>query len=93
MPVQKRQVLHGLSEIILASPRFAIAPLIRRRHLRWGATDAEVAAPMPGDDLVPRSSGRLVFVAAAINTALIVPSSSAAACARAGRTAAGGHGT
>jgi hypothetical protein len=22
-------------------------------HLRWGATDAEVAAPMPGDELVP----------------------------------------
>jgi hypothetical protein len=53
---QKRKVLRGLGEIILASPRFATAPLIRRRHLRWGATDAEVAAPMPGDELVPRSS-------------------------------------
>jgi len=25
----------------------------RARHLRWGATDAEVASPMPGDELVP----------------------------------------
>jgi hypothetical protein len=25
---------------------------VRPRHLRWGATDAEIARPMPGDDLV-----------------------------------------
>jgi hypothetical protein len=56
MATQKRRVLRGLGKIILASPRFATAPLIRRRHLRWGATDAEVAAPVPGDELVPRSS-------------------------------------
>jgi alpha/beta hydrolase fold len=56
MASEERHVLRGLGEIILASPRFATAPLIRRRHLRWGATDAEVAAPMPGDELVPRSS-------------------------------------
>jgi hypothetical protein len=35
MATQERQVLRGLSEIILASPRFATAPLTRRRHLRW----------------------------------------------------------
>jgi hypothetical protein len=56
VPVQQRQVVRGLGEIFLASPRFATAPLIRKRHLRWGATNAEVAAPMPGDNLVPRSS-------------------------------------
>jgi hypothetical protein len=56
MAHEERQILRGLAEIILASPRFATALLIRRRHLRWGATDAEVAAPMPGDELVPRSS-------------------------------------
>lgn len=28
--------------------------LIRPWHLRWGATDAEVSANMPGDDIVPR---------------------------------------
>ncbi|GAB3243968.1 hypothetical protein [Nocardioides dilutus] len=33
-------------------PRFATAPLFRRWHQRWGATDAEVEAPMPGDDLI-----------------------------------------
>ncbi len=27
----------------------------RRWHLRWGATDAEVAAAMPGDELLPRA--------------------------------------
>lgn len=42
----------GLGEIAAASPLFLFAPLYRRRHLRWGATDAEVAAPMPGDELV-----------------------------------------
>jgi hypothetical protein len=56
MATEERRMLRGLGEIILASPRFATAPLIRRRHLRWGATDAELAAPMPGDELVPRSS-------------------------------------
>jgi hypothetical protein len=56
MATEERQILRGLGAIILASPRFASAPLIRRRHLRWGATDAEAAAPMPGDELVPRSS-------------------------------------
>jgi hypothetical protein len=56
MATEERQILRGLGEIILASPRFATSPLIRRRHLRWGATDAEVAAAMPGDELVPRSS-------------------------------------
>ena len=31
------------------------ALLYRRWHLHWGATAAEVAAPMPGDDLLPRA--------------------------------------
>jgi hypothetical protein len=35
-------------------PRFATAPLCRRWHRRWGATDDEVAAPMPGDDVIER---------------------------------------
>jgi hypothetical protein len=29
------------------------APLLRRRYNRWGATDEECAAPLPGDGLVP----------------------------------------
>jgi hypothetical protein len=39
-------------------PRFVTAPLYRSWHLRWGATDAEVAAAMPGDDLLPRAQFR-----------------------------------
>jgi hypothetical protein len=33
-------------------PRFATAPLYRRWHQRWGATPQEIAAPMPGDELI-----------------------------------------
>lgn len=42
-----------LVEVAVAIPLFLGAPLVRRWHRRWGATDAEVAAAMPGDDLVP----------------------------------------
>jgi len=31
----------------------AYALVIRPWHLRWGATDAELAAPLPGDELCP----------------------------------------
>jgi hypothetical protein len=41
-----------VASVLADVPRFLGAPLVRRRHLRWGATDAEVAAPMPGDELV-----------------------------------------
>jgi hypothetical protein len=44
------------ADVLLASPRFLTAPLYRHWHLRWGATDAEVAAAMPGDELVPKPS-------------------------------------
>jgi hypothetical protein len=39
-------------------PRFVAAPFRRRRHLTWGATWAEAAAPMPGDGLLPRAQYR-----------------------------------
>jgi hypothetical protein len=42
-----------LVDVAVAVPLFLAAPLLRRRHRRWGATDAEVAEAMPGDDLVP----------------------------------------
>ncbi len=51
-----RDVLRGLAEVAVASPLFAFAPLYRRRHLRWGASEVEVAGPMPGDDLVAEPS-------------------------------------
>lgn len=37
-------------------PLFLTAPLYRRWHLRWGATDSELREPMPGDDAVTRAS-------------------------------------
>ena len=45
-----------MADVALGAPRFATAPLLRRWHLRWGATDTEVAAPMPGDELVQEPS-------------------------------------
>jgi hypothetical protein len=51
-----RHVGRGLCEVLLASPLFITAPLVRRRHLRWGATDAEVDGAMPGDEIVPSAS-------------------------------------
>jgi hypothetical protein len=51
-----RHVLRGLVDVAVASPLFAFAPLYRRWHLRWGATDDEVAVAMPGDELVSEPS-------------------------------------
>jgi len=39
-----------------AIPLFLTAPLYRRWHLRWGATDEEVHARMPGDEIVAAAS-------------------------------------
>jgi hypothetical protein len=55
-PRGDRRLLRCLGEVAVASPRFAFAPLYRPWHLRWGATEDEVAAAMPGDDIVPRPS-------------------------------------
>jgi hypothetical protein len=49
-------VLRGFADVVVASPLFLFAPLYRRRHLRWGASDAEAVGPMPGDELVPGPS-------------------------------------
>jgi hypothetical protein len=54
--MSERQVWYALRQVIVASPRFATAPLVRSWHLRWGATSSEVEGPMPGDDIVPRAS-------------------------------------
>jgi hypothetical protein len=48
-----RQAAREIADLAAAIPLFLTAPLLRRWHRRWGATDAEVAATMPGDDLVP----------------------------------------
>lgn len=47
-----REFAHEIADVVADLPRYATAPLYRRRHLRWGATDEEVAAAMPGDDLI-----------------------------------------
>ena len=47
-----RELARELTAVVADLPRFATAPLRRRRHLRWGATVAELATVMPGDELL-----------------------------------------
>ncbi len=47
---QVRDVLVGGAQVVGTTLG---APVLRRRYNTWGATPSEVAAPMPGDDLVP----------------------------------------
>ena len=58
-----RQLAREVRDVAVAFPLFATAPLARHWHRRWGATGAEVAAVMPGDELVP---GSQVFCTRAI---------------------------
>jgi hypothetical protein len=51
-----RDVARSAADVLVASPRFLTAPLCRHWHLRWGATDVEVASTMPGDAIVPDPS-------------------------------------
>lgn len=53
--VRVRRLLRQLAVLVPDLPLFVTAPLIRGRHLRWGATAAEVTARLPGDDVVPRA--------------------------------------
>lgn len=53
-----RELWRQIGSVAADLPRFVTAPLYRSWHLRWGATDAEVAAPMPGDDLLPHAQYR-----------------------------------
>ena len=50
-----RAMLRTVADAVLATPLLATAPLYRRYHTRWGATGEEVAAPMPGDELIERA--------------------------------------
>jgi hypothetical protein len=52
----KRQIGIGILDFLGGVPLFATAPLYRHWHMRWGATDTEVGATMPGDELVPNAS-------------------------------------
>jgi hypothetical protein len=61
------QLLGEIWAVAQDLPLFLTAPLYRRWHLRWGATAAEVAAPLPGDALVPHpqyGSTRAITIAA-----------------------------
>jgi hypothetical protein len=51
-----RRIGHAILDAASGLPLFATAPLYRHWHLRWGATDQEIQAPMPGDELVPKAS-------------------------------------
>jgi hypothetical protein len=52
----ERRIGQAVLDALSGVPSFVTAPVIRRWHTRWGATDAEVAGPMPGDQIVPRAS-------------------------------------
>jgi len=59
--------VRAVGDVLVSWPRFLTAPLYRHWHLRWGATDAEVAAAMPGDALIPNPSftaTRAIIIAA-----------------------------
>jgi hypothetical protein len=64
IPTQRRvrptgsELAHEGVAVLADVPRFAAAPLYRRWHRKWGATLEEIAAHMPGDDLVPRAQYR-----------------------------------
>jgi len=52
----KRRIGPAILDALSGLPLFATAPLYRRWHLRWGATDDEVHGSMPGDEIVPNPS-------------------------------------
>jgi hypothetical protein len=47
------ELVREIADVAIALPLFPITPLLRPWHARWRATDAEVTAPLPGDDSVP----------------------------------------
>jgi hypothetical protein len=53
---ESRQRASLVRDVMVGSPRFLVAPLLRHWHLRWGATDGEVDAAMPGDGVIVRPS-------------------------------------
>jgi hypothetical protein len=52
------QLTGQVRDTVVDLPWYLLTPLLRRRHLTWGATPAEVAAPMPGDELFPHAQYR-----------------------------------
>ena len=65
--VTARSLLGEVRDVVADLPRFLAAPLVRRHHLRWGATDEEVSARLPGDDWIREpdyASTRAITIAA-----------------------------
>jgi hypothetical protein len=54
--LSERRIGRAILDALMRVPLFVTSPLFRCWHTRWGATDAEVAGPMPGDELVPKAS-------------------------------------
>jgi hypothetical protein len=47
------EVFDNLGGALMIGGCLALRPLLRPRYARWGATAAEVARPLPGDERVP----------------------------------------
>jgi hypothetical protein len=47
-------LVRQVGDVLADLPRLLAAPMLRPWHRRWGATRAEVGAPMPGDDRLSR---------------------------------------
>jgi hypothetical protein len=52
----RRTIARGILPVLSGLPLFATAPLYRRWHLRWGATEEEARISMPGDEIVAKAS-------------------------------------
>lgn len=54
----RREFAHELRTVAADLPLLLTAPLYRPWHLRWGATDEEVASSLPGDEVLPGAQYR-----------------------------------
>jgi hypothetical protein len=57
-PITAAVLVRQVADVIADVPRFLAAPLLRHWHRIWGATEEEIAATMPGDDVLPRAQYR-----------------------------------
>ncbi|MDT4944161.1 MAG: hypothetical protein QOH14_894, partial [Pseudonocardiales bacterium] len=53
-----RELVGELVDVLHDLPVLLSAPLYRKWHLTWGATQAEVNEPLPGDARLPRAQYR-----------------------------------
>jgi hypothetical protein len=51
----RREPAPGMRSLIAATAAAAVATLLRRCYLYWGATDEEMAIALPGDELLRRA--------------------------------------